>query len=60
MMYTIYDYSILVEPKEDRARMQKPLFSTDPQAYLSILNFAVNTSLPELSRKIEKGEFTRG
>ena len=61
MMYTVYDYSILAEPFEEKDPPSfKSFFSTDPQAYLSIITPAVNTSLPDLSQKDKKNEVTRG
>ncbi len=60
MMYTVYDYSFLAEPEKEEAKAtENTFFSTDPQAYLSVITPAINTSLPDLSQGDKKREVTR-
>ena len=50
MMYTVYDYSLLAEPFGEREEPRpEPFFSTDPQAYLTMISSATDTSLPILT-----------
>ncbi len=59
MMYTVYDYFFLAEPFEEGENpAAKSFFSTDPQAYLSVITPAVNTALPDLGKGDIKKEFT--
>ena len=61
MMYTVYDYFFLVEPfEEGKKSAGSSFFSTDPQAYLSVITPALNTSLPDLSQRDKKREVTKG